>query len=307
MSDLMTIFGGSGFVGREIAHQAANAGWRVRLAQRSTNTPEMNDTKATLPATVEWMPTNVLDDRAVTRAVAGAKAVINCVGILISARENTFAAVQAEAPRLISRLALAAGVEQMVHVSAIGADPQGQAEYAQTKAQGEAGVLAHMPQAVILRPSVIFGSGDQFFNRFAAMTRISPFLPLVGADTRFQPVFVGDVAKAALASLEAPETHTVYELGGPDVVTFREAMELMLEVLGRKRLILALPGGIAQAMALSSDMARAVSGDRLPTPITRDQIKNLARDNVVGPEAMGIAELGITPVSMREILPQYLR
>jgi NADH dehydrogenase len=229
------------------------------------------------------------------------------VGILAPSGKNTFDSVQADGAGRIARLAAAEGITRMVHVSAIGADADSDSAYSRTKAEGEAQVLAHMPGAVILRPSIIFGQEDGFFNRFARMTKLGPVLPIVGAETRFQPVFVDDVAAAAEIALTRGEVAPgIYELGGPDVNTFRELMDHMLTVIRRRRLVLNIPFWVGRIMGFGFDMLSALSGGLIPAQITRDQVRNLARDNVVSPDAKGFAELGIRPASLEAILPEYL-
>ncbi len=226
MSKLVTIYGGSGFVGRYIARRMAKAGWRVRVAVRRPNEAIFVKPYGVV-GQVEPVLCNVRDDDSVARVMTGADAVVNCVGILAEAGKNRFDAVQAEGATRIARLAAAQGIGKMVHISAIGADEGSDSDYARTKALGEAGVLEHMPQAVILRPSIVFGPEDQFFNRFAALTKFGPLLPVVGADTKFQPVYVDDVAQAAEKALTGTVAPGVYALGGPDVASFRELMEEM--------------------------------------------------------------------------------
>ena len=231
MSKLVTIFGGSGFVGRYIARRMAQNGWRVR---------------------VEPVFCNIRDDASVAAVTQGADAVVNCVGVLAELRKNTFAAVQAEGATRIARVAAAMGVARMVQLSAIGASDTSASAYARTKAAGEQGVLDHMPDAMILRPSIIFGAEDEFFNRFAGMTRLGPVLPVIGADTRFQPVYVDDVAAAAVMGVLGEVPGGIYELGGPDVATFRELMQTMLAVVRRRRMILNMPFWAARIMAGST-------------------------------------------------------
>jgi NADH dehydrogenase len=249
----------------------------------------------------------VRDDASVNAAMQGADAVVNCVGVLVESGKNSFDAVQAEAPTRIARLAAENNVARMVHISAIGADAESDSEYARSKAEGEAGVLEHMPNSVILRPSVVFGSEDEFFNRFAGMTRMSPVLPVAHADSRFQPVYVDDVAQAAEIAVKGEAHSGVYELGGPDTETFRALMQRMLGVIHRRRLILNLPGLIAWMMAFGFDMLQSITFGLFTNGLlTRDQLKNLKNDNVVSEGAMNFATLGISPVSMTAVLPDYL-
>ncbi|MDP5086079.1 MAG: complex I NDUFA9 subunit family protein [Yoonia sp.] len=305
MSKLVTIFGGSGFVGRYIARRMAKEGWRVRVAVRNTN-EAMFVRPYGVVGQVEPVFCNIRDDASVAAVTQGADAVVNCVGVLDETGKNTFAAVQAEGAARIARIAAAHGVARMVHISAIGADAEAPSQYSQTKAAGEAGVLQYMPDAVILRPSIIFGAEDQFFNRFAGMSRLGPILPIIGAGTRFQPVFVDDVAAAAVKGVTGQVAGGIYELGGPDVHTFRELMQLMLGVIRRRRLIVDTPFWAARVMAFGFGVLRAVSFGLIKGPVTKDQVINLAVDNVVSDTARGFEALGIQPTAMEAVLPDYL-
>ncbi len=306
MSKLVTIYGGSGFVGRYVARRMAGEGWRVRVAVRRPNEAMFVKTYGVV-GQVEPILCNIRDDASVALAMQGADAVVNCVGVLNELGKNEFDAVQADGAERIARLAAQQGVAQMVHISAIGADAESDSQYSRTKAQGEAAVLEHMPGAVILRPSVIFGTEDQFFNRFAGMTRMSPFLPLVGAGTKFQPVFVDDVAKAAVKGVLGQAPAGVCELGGPEVKTFRALMQQMLDVIHRRRVIIGMPFWAARIMAGVLDIVKFVSFQLFPNNIlTRDQLKNLRRDNVVSEGAMGFSDLGIEPTTLESVLPEYL-
>ncbi|UWR22541.1 complex I NDUFA9 subunit family protein [Sulfitobacter sp. S190] len=305
MTKLVTIYGGSGFVGRYIARRMALAGWRVRVAVRRPNEAIFVKTYGVV-GQVEPVLCNIRDDASVASVMTGADAVVNCVGVLSEVGKNTFDAVQSEGPERIARIAAEQGVARMVHVSAIGADMDSDSDYARTKAEGEAGVLKHMPNAMILRPSIVFGPEDEFFNRFASMTRLGPVLPVVGAATRFQPVYVDDVAHAAEIGV-THDTSGVFELGGPVTLSFRELMQLMLQVIRRRRLIVNIPFVAARVMAFGFDMLEAVTlGLFKNGMITRDQVRNLRRDNVVGDDARGFDELGIEPTAMISVLPEYL-
>ncbi|MEM1428146.1 MAG: complex I NDUFA9 subunit family protein [Pseudomonadota bacterium] len=305
MSGLVSIYGGSGFVGRYIAQRAAKAGWRVRVAVRRPEEALFVRTYGVV-GQVEPVACNIRDEASVKAASAGADVVVNCVGILAPDGPNTFDAVQAEGAARIARVAAENGVARMVQISAIGADPSSKSAYARTKAAGEGAVLEHMPQAVILRPSIIFGPEDQFFNRFGAMARSFPIVPIVGAKTRFQPVYVDDVAAAAQMAIEGKAAPGIYELGGPDIDTFRELMQQMLQVIQRRRLIVNQPFWMARLMGWGFDLMTKLSFGVLKGPLTLDQVRNLARDNVVSPGVEGFSDLGITPVSMEAILPDYL-
>lgn len=306
MSKLVTIYGGSGFVGRYVARRMAKAGWRVRVAVRNPNEALFVKPYGVV-GQVEPILCNIRDDASVLSAMMGADAVVNCVGILAEAGKNKFDAVQADGAERVARLAAESGVARMVHISAIGADVSSESAYAASKGAGEAGVLKHMPQAVILRPSIIFGSEDNFFNRFASMTRMGPILPVVGAETKFQPVHVDDVAKAVVLAVTGEAASGLYELGGPEVDTFRGLMQRMLTVVNRRRLILNLPVWVARIMAFGFDMMQAITLGLVSNGVlTRDQLKNLMNDNVVAPEAKGFDDLGIRPVAMGSVLPDYL-
>ncbi|MGB3553034.1 MAG: complex I NDUFA9 subunit family protein [Jannaschia sp.] len=306
MQKLVTIFGGSGFVGRYIARRMAKRGWRVRVAVRRPNEAHFVRMYGSV-GQVEPVFANVRDDASVEAALMGADAVVNCVGILSETGRNRFDAVQAEAPARIARIAAALGVARMVQISAIGADDRSNSAYARTKAAGEAGLLEHMPEAVILRPSIVFGPEDQFFNRFAGMARMAPVLPVVGPKTRFQPVFVDDVAAAAAMAVAGEAPPGVYELGGPDVDTFRELMQTMLRAVRRRAIVLPVPFFGARIMAGALDLAQAASFGLFHNgTLTTDQVRNLARDNVVSGDHPGFAELGIVPTAMEAVLPDYL-
>jgi len=305
MTKLVTIFGGSGFVGRYIARRMAKEGWRVRVAVRNHNEATFVRPYGAV-GQVEPVFCNIRDDASVASVMGGADAVVNCVGVLAERGRNTFDAVQAEGAERVARLAAVAGVGRMVHISAIGADVDADSEYAKTKAAGEAGVLAHMPNAVILRPSVVFGAEDEFFNRFAGMSRFGPILPAVGADTMFPPVSVDDAAAAAVHAVLGHADAGVYELGGPDVASFRDHMQTMLGVVRRRRLVLNIPFFAAKIMAWGFKVASVCTLGIFKAPITKDQVLNLAVDNVVADCARGFDALGIRPTSLAVVLPDYL-
>lgn len=305
MSRLVTIFGGSGFVGRYIARRMAQAGWRVRVAVRRPN-EAMHVKPYGNVGQVEPVPCNIRDDDSVRAVLHGADAVVNCVGTFDRKGLNNFTAVQDEGATRIARLAAEEGVDRLVHLSAIGADARSASDYARSKAAGEAGIRAHFPSAVILRPSVVFGPEDQFFNRFASLSRFGPVLPLVGADTRFQPVYVDDVAQAAEMGVLGTAAPGIYELGGPTVATFRKLMQMMLGIIRRRRLIVDIPFGVAAVMAWGMELVQTVTFGLVPPQITRDQVRSLRVDNVVSDGAMGFTDLGITPTALDAVLPDYL-
>jgi len=317
----VTVFGGSGFIGRHLVQRLAARGDILRIAVRdpvgAAFLKPMGDVGQVVPIKVD-----IRDEAAVAAAVAGTDAVVNCVGILFERGAQRFAEIHTAAAGRIARQAQKAGIKRFVQVSSLGADAHGPALYARSKAAGEAAVHEAFPAAAVVRPSVVFGPEDDFFNRFAAMARVLPALPVLGAGPRlvrrsaggarlelcgdggprFQPVYVGDVAAAIVRLLEdGSGSGKIYELGGPRIYSFKELMELVLRVVGRKRLLLPVPLPIAEIEA------RLLSLVPLPKPLlTRDQVLLLRRDNVVSPNALGLAELGITPVAAELILPTYL-
>ena len=297
---IVTVFGGAGFLGRHVVRRLAKRGWRVIIATRR---PANAMFLKPLGVVGQIVPMNVdiHDDGSVAAAVRTADHVINLVGILYETRRDSFERVHGEAAGRIARLAKAAGATRLVQVSAIGADKAAAAAYARTKAMGEDAVLAAFPEATVLRPSIVFGPEDNFFNLFAGMAMMSPFLPLIGGGrTRFQPVYVGDVADAAMAALDRPDVlGRTYELGGPQIHSFRALLEMMLTEIHRKRYLMTVPWALAKAQG-------AVLG-ALPRPLlTRDQVTLLRSDNVVGETAATLADLGIPPTAIEAILPSYM-
>jgi uncharacterized protein YbjT (DUF2867 family) len=295
---IATVFGGSGFLGRHVVQRLAARGYIVRVAVRDTEAAmflrPMGGCGDIVPL---YAPAGAEAD--VARVVQDAEIVVNLVGILAERRKGDFQRVHVEGAARIARLTAAANARHLIHVSAIGADAASPSEYARTKAAGEAASRAAFPRAVVLRPSILFGAEDNFFNRFASMAVLSPVIPIVGGETKFQPVYVGDVADAVIASLAREAQGRIFELGGPEVKTFRALVALMLEIIGRPRRILDLPPWLArlQAMVL----------EHLPGKLlTRDQIALLARDNVVSPGMPDFAALALTPTPMKLILPAYL-
>lgn len=300
---LITVFGGSGFLGRYVVRELIALGHRARVAVRNPKSAQDMKQQGSTDQ-VELVETNIKDAASVEAAIVGSDAVINLVGILQQTGNQKFDAVQEFGARTVAKAAKQEGAS-MVHMSAIGADSNSPSAYGSTKGKGEQAVFENVPSAVILRPSIVFGPEDDFFNRFGAMSRISPFLPLIGGGTtKFQPVYVGDVAKAVAAAIEGKlEGGKVYELGGPDIRTFRECLELLLEHINRKRLLVSMPWFAASTMG---GLIGWVPG----APITADQVEMLKKDNVVSQAASAekrtLSGIGITPTPMSEILPDYL-
>ncbi|WP_137700968.1 complex I NDUFA9 subunit family protein [Marimonas lutisalis] len=306
MSKLVTIYGGSGFVGRYIAQQLAAKGWRIRVAVRRPNEALFVKPYGAV-GQVEPVLCNIRDEASVAAVMRGADAVVNCVGTFDSRGKNNFEAVQVEGADRVARIAAQQGVERMVHISALGVDRDEASVYARTKLAGEQAVLAHMPNAVILRPSVMFGPEDGFFNRFAGLSRFGPVYPLFGGETKFQPAYVSDVAQAAVMSVEGTAQPGIYELGGPEVKSLRGWIGVMLESIKRRRLVVNLPFWIAKVMAFALDMVSIMSLGLIKNRlITRDQVKQLRNDNIVAEGAKGFADLGIEPVAAEAVIDSYL-
>jgi uncharacterized protein YbjT (DUF2867 family) len=305
MAKLVTIFGGSGFVGRYVARRLAQEGWRVRVACRRPNQALFVKSYGAV-GQVEPVLCNIRDESSVRAALKGADAAVNCVGTFDMSGANSFDAVQAEGAGRIARLAAEAGVGSLVHISAIGADANAVSDYARTKGEGEAAVLAAFPGAMILRPSVIFGNEDGFFNRFAGMARLGPVLPVIGGNTRFQPVSVEDVASAAVKGVTGG-AQGVFELGGPDVDTLSGLVKTMLGVIQRRRLVINLPFWVGAVIARVLGAGSALTVGLMPNRIlTSDQVRSLRVDNVVAPGARTLADLGITPTGFAAVIPEYL-
>jgi NADH dehydrogenase len=301
MAKVATVFGGSGFIGRYVVQRLAQDGWTVRVAVRDTERAHFLQPLGNVGQIVR-MPVPIQDDDAVAWAVQNADAVFNVVGILAEAGgRQTFEEVQSQGAARVARAAKAAGVKRLIQVSAIGADAESKSVYARTKALGEQAVLDAFPDATILRPSIVIGPEDGFFNLFAAMARLSPVLPLIGGGkTRFQPVYVGDVVDAAMKAVYDHNTKgRIYELGGPRIYTFKELMVLMLRTIRRRRLLLPIPFRVAEIQGSIME--------RLPKPLlTRDQVELLKQDNVVSQDALTFKDLGLSPQAIEIILPDHL-
>lgn len=295
MRKVATVFGGAGFIGRQVVQRLAREDWVVRVVTRDPLGARGMHTMGRV-GQIAGLAADVTDEAGVARAVTGAGVVVNCVGIL----HGKFDAVHGEGPARIGRLSAAAGVERVVHISAIGADAASESAYARSKAAGEAGLLAGFPEATILRPSIVFGEGDAFFNRFAQMGMVMPFMPVICGETKFQPVHVGDVADAVMAALADPATKgRVYELGGPRAWSFRELLAFIVKESGRRRPLVNIPLGLARFQAKLAEL--------LPNPpLTQDQLILLQRDNVVAPGALTLSDLGIKPAAVEALVPPYL-
>jgi NADH dehydrogenase len=306
MQGLVTVFGGSGFIGNQVTRALARQGFRVRVAVRRPalgyKLPLMGDV-----GQVEVVQANVRNPESIARALDGAEACVNLVGVLYESGRQRFQSLHAKGAEDIAAACAAQGVQKMVHVSALGADPNGASKYARTKAEGEAGVRKHMPKAAILRPSVVFGPEDDLFNRFAGLASILPVMPLPGGGkTRFQPVFVGDLAAATANALREPSAAgKTFEIGGPAAYTYRQLVEMTQAEIHKSRPLLPLPWGVAALVGAIGDLQAKL----LPIPpvLTSDQVRMLRQDNVPAVGAPGLKALGVSaPTPVEGIIPTYL-
>lgn len=303
-SRLVVVFGGSGFIGTGTVRELARRGWRVRVAVRNPNLAHDLRPQGDV-GQIQLVRCDARRDAEVEAALRGADAVVNLIGVLHERPGAGFSAMHAGVAERIARAAATNGVARLVQVSAIGADEASPSAYARSKAEAEKAARQHVPGAVIVRPSVVFGPGDGFLNRFAAMAAVSPVLPLVGdGETRFQPVFVGDVARALAEAVDRPgAAGRTFELGGPAIYTFREILELVLRETGRDRLLAPLPFPLARIVGSLAQLTALVG---IAPLLTRDQAVLLERDNVVAEGAEGLSALGVTPTGIEAVAPSYL-
>lgn len=301
---LVTVFGGNGFVGRYTVRALLRDGWRVRVAMRRPHTGQDLKVMGGV-GQVQLMQANVRFPKSVERAVEGADAVVNLVAVLYEEGKQSFEGLHVGGANNVAEATARKGITNFVQVSAIGANPESDIDYARTKGLGEQAVRTAVPTADIMRPSIIFGTEDQFFNRFAQMAQFAPALPLLGGgDTKFQPVYVGDVADAIAKVIDQGTTGDIYELGGPRVYSFKELMAFMLKAIDRKRLLVPVPWVGANAMGFMGELSGSLP---FVAPfLTRDQVKNLKVDNVVADNAKGFAELGLQLETVESIVPDYM-
>lgn len=311
-SQLITVFGGSGFLGRHVVRALARRGYRIRVAVRRPDLAGFLQPLG-IVGQIHGVQANLRYPDSVMAAVKGADAVINLAGILQEGGRQSFAAVQANGARAVAQACAAQGVTRLVQISAIGADADSASAYGRTKADGEAAALSLVPGAIVLRPSIMFGPEDTFFNRFAALARMLPVLPLVGAETKFQPAFVGDVAEVIARAIDGTVPGgQVYELGGPEVKTLEELVAYTCQVTDRRRVLARLPFSIAKLQAQMLEIANTLTLGLLPAELrlTRDQVAMLRTDNVVSEaakaEGRSFEGLGIAPVSVEAVVPSYL-
>lgn len=304
MQGLVTVFGGSGFVGGQVVRALAKAGYRVRVAVRQPNLAYRMRMLGDV-GQIEVVQANVRVPASIARALDGAEACVNLVGVLWESGRQKFQSIHAMGARNVAEAAAKAGVTRLIHVSAIGADINAKAKYARSKGEGEAAVRTAFPGATIVRPSIVFGPEDDFFNRFAQMAALAPIMPLVGGETKFQPVFVGDVGAVIAKAVANPASVGVtYELGGPTVYTMREILELILTETGRNRPLLPVPWPLAGLIGSLGDLQASVLP--LAPPLTTDQVEMLKSDNVADHGLPGLAEAGVAATAVEAVVPTYL-
>lgn len=301
---LVTVFGASGFLGRYVVRALTARGWRVRAAVRNPHTSHELKVVGDV-GQVQLMQANLRFPQSVARAVEGSDAVVNLVGVLFEAGRQSFEALHVGGPEVIGEACAAAGITNVAHVSAIGADADSESEYARTKGEGEAVLRDHVPSADILRPSIVFGAEDEFFNRFAGMASFAPALPLIGGgQTKFQPVFVEDVANAVAIAVTRGTTGQTFELGGPQTYTFKALLEFVLDTIGKKRFLAPVPWFAANIMGFGGELSGALPF--VKPFLTRDQVENLKTDNIVADNATGFEAFDIRPETIEAIVPTYL-
>lgn len=301
MQGLVTVFGGSGFVGGQVVRQLAKAGHRVRVAVRNPNLAYKMRMLGDV-GQIEVVQANVRNAPSVARAVDGAEAVVNLVGVLWESGRQKFQTLHVMGAKTIAEQAKAAGVKRLVQISALGADINSSSKYQRTKAEGEAAVRAAFPGAVVIRPSIVFGAEDKFFNKFGQMAALFPALPLIGGgETKFQPVYVGDVAQVVAKAVASPAAEGLtYELGGPAVYSFKELMEFILVETARNRVLAPIPFFAAGWIGKIGDLSP------IAPPLTSDQVETLKTDNVADKGLPGLAEAGVVPTAVEAVVPSYL-
>jgi len=303
MQGLVTVFGGTGFIGRQVVRALARRGYRVRAAARNEGAGYRLRMLGDV-GQIEVVQANIRNRASIERALDGAVACVNLVGVLYETGRQGFQSVQAMGAKTVAQCAAAQGITRFVQMSALGADANSASKYARSKAEGEAAVREVIPTAVVIRPSIVFGPEDSFFNRFGQMAAISPVLPLVGENTRFQPVFVGDLAAAIANAVEnGAVAGQTFELAGPTIYTFRELMELVRRETGRHPALLPVPWPIAKLIGIAGDIQAKLMA---PT-LTSDQVELLRHDNVPAEGSLGLAALGVTePTAVEAVIPTYL-
>ena len=303
--DVVTIFGGSGFLGRYVVRQLASRGFFIRVIVRNPNEALFLKVYGKV-GQIQLIGGDIKDNLKIHEYVKGSSCVINCVATFFETRLQSFNVLHINAAKNLAKVAKKEGVNQFIHISSLGASTESSSQLLRSKGAGEEGVLECFPNANIVRPSLIFGTEDTFFNRFAKLSSMSPFIPVVGPETKFQPVYVDDVAKIIRLLVETNQNKKYLELGGDETYTFNELIKLLLAEIKRKRLILKIPFSLAKAIAATNDFFRLILGDLLPAFLTLAQVKSLEKDNVVGRKSEKFSDFGIVPKKLKIVLPKIV-
>ena len=303
--NLVTIFGGSGFLGRYVVRRLASKGYFIRVITRHPNEALFLRVYGKV-GQIQLLSGDIKEEKNLQEYIKGSHCVINCVATFFETRSQSFNALHVNAARNLASVAKREGVNQFIHISSLGASPESSSRLLKSKGAGEESVIDCFPNANILRPSLIFGNEDTFFNRFAKLSSISPFIPVVGSNTKFQPVYVDDVAKVISLLIETDQKNKYLELGGDEIYTFKELIDMLLTEIKRKRIILKIPFFLARVIAATNDFFRSILGDIIPAFLTFAQVKSLENDNVVVGEAEKFSDLGIIPKKLRIILPNIV-
>ncbi len=303
--DVVTIFGGSGFLGRYIVRQLASKGYFVRVIARNPNEALFLKVYGKV-GQIQLVSGDIKEEKKLRDYLRGSDCVINCVATFFETRSQSFNNLHINAARNLAKAAEKERVNQFIHVSSLGASTKSSSRLLKSKGRGEEAVLECFPNANIIRPSLIFGNEDTFFNRFAKLSSISPFIPVIGSETKFQPVYVDDVAKAIRLLVEVGNQGRYIELGGDEIYTFKELIGILLSEINRRRLILEIPFLAARVIAATNDFFRLISGDLVPAFLTLAQVKSLENHNVVGRKSEKFSDLGIAPKKLEIILPKIV-
>ena len=299
---VVTVFGGSGFLGRYVVRQLASRGFFIRVIARNPNEALFLKVYGKV-GQIQLIGGDIKEELKIHEYIKGSSCVINCVATFFETRTQSFNVLHVSAAKNLAKIAKKEGVNQFIHISSLGASTESSSQLLRSKGAGEEAVLECFPNSNIIRPSLIFGTEDTFFNRFAKLSSISPFIPVVGPETKFQPVYVDDVAKVINLLVETDQKKKYLELGGDETYTFRELIKLLLAEIKRKRLILKIPFSIARVMAATNDFFRSILGDVVPAFLTLAQVKSLEKDNVVGRDSEKFSDFGIVPKKLKIVLP----
>ena len=300
--EVVTVFGGSGFLGRYVVRQLASRGLFIRVIVRNPNEALFLKVYGKV-GQIQLIGGDIKEELKIQEYIKGSSCIINCVATFFETRSQSFNVLHVNAAKNLAKVAKKEGVNQFIHVSSLGASTESSSQLLRSKGAGEEAVLECFPNSNIIRPSLIFGTEDTFFNRFAKLSSISPFIPVVGPETKFQPVYVDDVAKVISLLVETGQKKKYLELGGEETYTFRDLIKLLLAEITRKRLILKIPFSIARVMAATNDFFRLILGDVVPAFLTLAQVKSLEKDNVVGRDSDKFADFGIVPKKLKIVLP----